>query len=87
MDSFIELPIHGNFRAVLSIVSCSWFDLLTSLASLCKQEKLMGQIFAYAVARCIYLLWFHPLSRFPGPKLAAISNVWYGYAWYGHPNI
>ncbi|CAI6236601.1 unnamed protein product [Periconia digitata] len=35
----------------------------------------------YAILRCTYLLWFHPLSRFPGPRLAAISNTWYAYAW------
>ncbi|KAI0013518.1 isotrichodermin C-15 hydroxylase [Xylariaceae sp. FL0662B] len=35
----------------------------------------------YAVVRCTYLLFFHPASKFPGPKLAAISNVWYAYHW------
>ncbi|KAJ2989935.1 hypothetical protein NUW58_g2258 [Xylaria curta] len=35
----------------------------------------------YAIARSIYLLNFHPLSRFPGPKIAAVSNVWYAYHW------
>lgn len=26
----------------------------------------------------IYRLFFHPLSKVPGPKLAAISNIWQG---------
>ncbi|KAI1352028.1 cytochrome P450 [Xylaria sp. FL0043] len=36
---------------------------------------------AYAVPRCIYLLYFHPAAKFPGPKLAAISNLPYAYYW------
>ncbi|KAH9902215.1 cytochrome P450 [Xylariomycetidae sp. FL2044] len=32
-------------------------------------------------ARLVYLLWFHPLSGFPGPRIAAVSDVWYAYHW------
>ncbi|CAN8101959.1 unnamed protein product [Discula destructiva] len=34
---------------------------------------------AYYLAKCIYLLFFHPLARHPGPKLAAISSYWIEY--------
>ncbi|KAI1085484.1 cytochrome P450 [Whalleya microplaca] len=39
------------------------------------------QIFIYSISRVIFLLYLHPLSRFPGPRIAAISNIWYAYHW------
>ncbi|KAI0400703.1 hypothetical protein F4802DRAFT_583694 [Xylaria palmicola] len=36
-------------------------------------------IFVYAIARTVYLLKLHPASKFPGPKLAAISDIPYAY--------
>jgi hypothetical protein len=41
------------------------------------------KVVVYAAARSTYNLYFHPLARFPGPKLAALSNIWYAYHWYG----
>lgn len=78
MKSVTELCTHSQFGAVLGIVGRSRM----CFCPLYLPDELTVQLIAYAVARCIYLLRFHPLSRFPGPKLAAISNVWYGYAWY-----
>ncbi|KAI1846314.1 hypothetical protein JX266_007519 [Neoarthrinium moseri] len=35
----------------------------------------------YVSYRYIYNVYFHPASRFPGPRLAAVSNLWYAYHW------
>jgi cytochrome P450 len=42
---------------------------------------LTGTLLAYCLVRCAYNTWFHPLAIFPGPRLAAISNVYYGRLW------
>ncbi|KAI1264458.1 cytochrome P450 [Xylariaceae sp. FL1019] len=33
------------------------------------------------VARCVYLLYLHPAAKFPGPRLATVSNIPYVYHW------
>ncbi|KAK1595399.1 cytochrome P450 [Colletotrichum navitas] len=35
----------------------------------------------FFIARSIYLLYFHPLSKYPGPKVAAVSYVWRAWSW------
>jgi hypothetical protein len=37
----------------------------------------------YIFGLCVYRLYFHPLSKFPGPKLAAVSDFWICSRWYG----
>ncbi|KAM5352908.1 hypothetical protein ACJ41O_005630 [Fusarium nematophilum] len=38
-------------------------------------------LLAYLVVRCFYNYFFHPLAVYPGPKLAAISELWYAQHW------
>ncbi|VUC34838.1 unnamed protein product [Clonostachys rosea] len=51
--------------------SVTWSQLLSASAAL-------GT--AYFTSRVVYNLYFHPLSKYPGPKLAAISDLWWAYA-------
>jgi cytochrome P450 len=67
-----EQVMMGSLNYVETLVQNTglhWTTLLLSAALL------------YMAGNCIYNLYFHPASRFPGPRLAAISNVWYAYHW------
>ncbi|KAI0397649.1 cytochrome P450 [Xylariaceae sp. FL0594] len=42
---------------------------------------LLSLIAAYGISSAFYFSYLHPLSRYPGPRLAAVSNLWYAYHW------
>ncbi|KAL4806041.1 cytochrome P450 [Aspergillus unguis] len=39
------------------------------------------KLLIYIISACVYNYFFHPLSCYPGPKLAAISELWYAKNW------
>ena len=32
-------------------------------------------VIVYSLGWCVYCLWYHPLAKYPGPRLAAVSQV------------
>lgn len=47
-------------------------------------STLGGIYLAYWTSRAIYRIFFHPLSRYPGSKVAAASAAWYEWYWNFH---
>ncbi|KAI0198215.1 cytochrome P450 monooxygenase-like protein [Astrocystis sublimbata] len=37
---------------------------------------LVSSVILYYSIRAVYLLFFHPLAKYPGPKLAALTELW-----------
>ncbi|KAI1444867.1 cytochrome P450 [Annulohypoxylon stygium] len=37
--------------------------------------------FTFWIGWCVYCVWFHPLAKYPGPRLAAVSDIWFIWAW------
>lgn len=36
-------------------------------------------LIAWIVTRSVYRAYFHPLARVPGPRLGAVTSLWYAY--------
>lgn len=62
-----------------STLHCSHSTTMESVAGLLSWGNLVGVVFVYYLTLGFYRLFLHPLARFPGPKLAAVSRWYEGY--------
>ncbi|KAI0411412.1 cytochrome P450 [Xylaria grammica] len=67
--------------ALIELISVPAASLL---AALC-----VTGLLCYCFGWCVYTLYFHPLAKYPGPKFAAITQVWLARVWLSgrYPNI
>jgi len=46
---------------------------------------ILALVICWRASVVVYRLWFHPLSRFPGPLMGRVSSVYRSY-WFLHGN-
>jgi len=73
-ETFVTDP-HPSFRSVFLTMSSSIPFILSSSALSIAVLVLP----TYLVLKTLYRLYFHPLSGFPGPKLASITTLYGAY--------
>lgn len=61
--------LGGVVVALVGFLKSNWIVLLAT-PCWCLVKGIVAQL-----GRYIYLLWFHPMAKYPGPKLAAVSEV------------
>ncbi|KXJ94939.1 cytochrome P450 [Microdochium bolleyi] len=71
--------------SVIAQSSATWLADFRTVASTWSYAKIFGVVSAvaaiHAISRAVYLTFFHPLSKFPGPRIAAVSNIYYAVKW------
>ena len=58
---------------------CRLFSNMDEILKVVSVQSIVGALAFYLVTLGLYRLIFHPLAKFPGPKLAAVSRYYEAY--------
>ncbi|KAH7406367.1 isotrichodermin C-15 hydroxylase [Phaeosphaeria sp. MPI-PUGE-AT-0046c] len=64
----------------MALPSQLWQWLISGISNTRFLAGVASTVFLYTLARIVYNLHFHPLSKYPGPRLAAATDLWWAYA-------
>jgi hypothetical protein len=69
--------LNGTYELSLSL----WIQIVSVPGNMGWLVLSCSLFVAYWVLLAIYRLHFHPLSRYRGPRVAAVSKSWYEWYW------
>ncbi|KND86588.1 Isotrichodermin C-15 hydroxylase, partial [Tolypocladium ophioglossoides CBS 100239] len=90
LGSCYKHPILNSFLVVMSSIGLSRmghsFDAILDSWHNGSLSRMLGLVLAlvvaYGFAKAVYRIWFHPLSKFPGPPLLSATYLPYAYSNY-----
>ncbi|KAI1194933.1 cytochrome P450 [Nemania serpens] len=67
--------------AIVELISMLSTGALLACLSAISRANITKGLLCYLLGWWVYDLYFHPLAKYPGPKFAAVSQLWLAWAW------
>ena len=78
-----HIPFSFLSIQYLLVIGRKVLEMVLSLSPIALVIGIGVCVGVYWLLSYAHLFWIHPLSKYPGPPLAAVSELWYASAWTG----